>query len=161
MGQCRSAESRPKQCSGSKLESEPSLGEPEASASKGWFARWAATFRVGRVILGSAKPQPCWTVSISGLGVVYALPPVSNGGQGRRDMLDCESWISVMIWPLARQDISGDRGGSAEQRLSPMPCQLLISKAWDFLCCVALPALDPNEPPCTDPYARWCDRESE
>ena len=76
-------------------------------------------------------------------------------------MPDCESWISVMIWPLARQDTSGDRGGLAEHRLSPMPCQPLISNAWDFLCCVALPALDPYEPPCTDPYARWCDRESE
>ena len=76
-------------------------------------------------------------------------------------MPDCESWISVMIWLPARQDISGDRGGSAAHKLSPMPCQPLTSTAWDFLCCTALPGLDPNEPPCTDPYARWCDRESE
>ena len=35
--------------------------------------------------------QDPWTVSISGSGVVYALPPASNGGQGRHDMPDCES----------------------------------------------------------------------
>ena len=66
-----------------------------------------------------------------------------------------------MIWLLARHGISGDRRGLAEQRPSPMPCPPLISIAWDFLCCIALPAHDPNEPPCTEPYARWCDRESE
>jgi transposase len=40
--------------------------------------------------------------------------------------------------------LSGDRGGLAEHRLSPMPCHPLISTAWDFLCCIALPALDPR-----------------
>jgi hypothetical protein len=76
-------------------------------------------------------------------GVAYALLPANNGVQGRRDMPDCESWILVMIWPLARQDISGDHGSLAEHRLSPMPCQPLTSTAWDFLYCIALPVLDP------------------
>ena len=158
---CRSAASRPKQCSDSKLESEASLVEPGVTACKSWFARWPATYRDGRPISGSAKPQPCWTVSISGFDVACALPPVSNGAEEQRDMPDCGSFVLVMIWRPARQDISGVRGGSAVHRLSPMPCRPLTSNAWGFLCYVAHSKLNPNEPPCTDPYARWCDRERE
>ena len=129
--------------------------------SKGWFARWAAIFRVGRGTSGSAKPRLCWTVSISGFGVAYALPPVNNGGQGRRDTLDCGSWVSVTTWRPVRLDISGDRGGLAEHRLSPMSCRPLTSKVWEFLFYAAHPMFNPTESPCTDPYARSCDRESE
>ena len=160
-GSCRSAESRPKLYPGSKPESEPLLVELVASASRPWFASWAATFRDGRAISASAKPRPCWTVSISGFDVVYALLPASNGEQGRHDTLDCGSSVSVMILRPARQGILGALGGSAAQKLFRMPCPPLTSIAWDFLPCAAHPALDPTEPPCTDPYARWCDRESE
>jgi len=55
-----------------------------------------------------------------------------------------------MIWPLVRQDISGDRGGLAEHSLSyAMPATY-----WTVLDCpryAALPQRDPAEPPCTDP----------
>src|ERR1700728_996917 len=61
----------------------------------------------------------------------------------------------------ARHGISGAPGGLAAQKLSRMPCPPLTSIAWDFLPCAAHPVLNPTEPPCTDPYARWCDRESE
>ncbi len=60
-----------------------------------------------------------------------------------------------------RQGISGVLGGSAAQKPSRMPCLPLTSIAWDFLPYVAHPMRNPTEPPCTDPYARWCDRESE
>ena len=52
----------------------------------------AATFRVGNATSASAKPRPCWSVSISGPDVVYALLPVNEyGGQGRHGTLDCGS----------------------------------------------------------------------
>jgi hypothetical protein len=93
MGPCQGVESRPKPCFGSKLESESLLVEPVVSASKPWFASWAATSRDGRVILVSAKPRACWTVSISGFGVVCALLPIINGGQGKHDMPDYGSLV--------------------------------------------------------------------
>ena len=66
-----------------------------------------------------------------------------------------------MILRPVRQGISGAPGGLAAQKPFLMPCQPLTSIAWDFLPCAALRARNPTEPPCTDPYARWCDRESE
>ena len=92
-GSCRSAEARPKLCPGSRLESEPLLFELGASAPRPWFASWAATFRDGRAISASARLRPCWTVSITGLDVVYARLPASNGEQGKHDTLDCGSSV--------------------------------------------------------------------
>ena len=66
-----------------------------------------------------------------------------------------------MILRSVRQGINGAPGGLAAQKLSRMPCPPLTSIAWDFLTYAAHPALNPTEPPCTDPYARWCDRERE
>ena len=124
-------------------------------------------FDLGRYLRGwqgylaSARHRACWTVSTSGSGVVYALPPVSNGGQGRPDTPDCDSSISVTILRLARQGINGVHGGLAAHRPSRSPCPPLTSITWASLVFTAQLVRNPSEPPCTDPYARWCDRESE
>lgn len=49
-------------------------------------------------------------------------------------------------------------GGCRDTPPSNRPCETTTSKLSVFPASMWLPELDPVEPPCTDPYARWCGR---
>ena len=86
-GKSQSAESRPKQSPGSRLSPNP-YSSTRGISIETMVRELGRYLQVGKATSAFAKPRPCWTVSISGSGVVYALLPVNNGGQGRHGTLD-------------------------------------------------------------------------
>ena len=125
------------------------------------FASWAATFRVGKATSASAK-----TPTVLGRFNKWIRRRIRSAA--------CKQWRTGKTryarlrelglshdLAAARQGISGVLGGLAVQKPSLMPCPPLTSIAWDFLPYTAQLVRNPTEPPCTDPYARWCARESE
>ena len=117
-----------------KLESEPSLVEPEASALRRMVREVGRYLQGWQSYFGFCQTPTVLTVSTSGSGVACALLPVNNGGQGRTRFARLRQLgLSHDLAARTAGQSHGDRGGLAERRPSLMPCPPLTSIAWDFL----------------------------
>jgi hypothetical protein len=122
------------------------------------FYRIYHTSPGGAATSASARPRRSCATSTSGPGDGCALSPGSNGNAGLLALPSCDVAASAGTWrqrpPAARMA----PGGSATAPLSPLRYRTPSSPRSTLRPSASQGHLNPIEPPCTDPYVRWCGR---
>ncbi len=119
----------------------------------------APTSGAGWATSASVRHPQCSSTWTSGSGAGPGLRPGSSGNRDGLAWRSCGRGAWVQCWRRKRRECARPLAAQQQSRPGPRPAQCLL--------CSARPSpprcrsiAQPAEPPCTDPYARWWDRDS-